>query len=152
VLQEGQEIEIMVIDIDKENQKIKLGLKQLSEDPWKSLRKAYRKGSIIEGVVSGTADFGVFVKVQGDIEGLISNNNLCDTTTENPDEVKSRLKEGEPIKAVVVEINQSRQKLSLSRKDYFKQMHKEEIARYMHDDSSEEKVTLGDLIKDKSAE
>ena len=152
VLKEGEETEIMVIDIDKENQKIKLGLKQLSEDPWKSLRKAYRKGSIIEGVVSGIAEFGVFVKVQGDIEGLISNGNLCDTDTENLDEVKGKLKEGEAIKAVVAEISPSRQKLSLSRKDYFKQMHKEEIARYMHDGSSEEKVTLGDLIKDKSAE
>jgi small subunit ribosomal protein S1 len=152
LLKEGEEIEVMVIDIDKENQKIKLGLKQLSEDPWKSLQKAYRPGRVIEGSVSGIADFGVFVKVQGGIEGLIANNNLYDSATEELDEVKSKLKEGEAVKAVVLDVNTSKQKLSLSRKDYFKQMHQKELERYIHDESQEETVTLGDLIKDKTTE
>jgi small subunit ribosomal protein S1 len=152
LLKEGEEIEIMVIDIDKENQKIKLGLKQLSEDPWKSLKKAFKPGSVIEGTISGKAEFGVFVKVQGGIEGLISNNNLYNPTTENLEEVKSSLKEEEPIKVVVLDVNTSKQKLSLSRKDYFKQMHQKELERYIHDESQEETVTLGDLIKDKTTE
>ena len=76
------EIEVMVIEIDKKNRKIKLGKKQLTEDPWKSLARAFPKGSIIEGEISGITDFGFFVKVQGGIEGLINKANLFNPNTE----------------------------------------------------------------------
>jgi small subunit ribosomal protein S1 len=152
LLKEGEEIEITIIDIDKENNRIKLGFKQLSEDPWKSLQKAYKKGSSIEGTITGITDFGLFMKVQGDIEGLISNSNLYDSYTETLEDIKAACKVGDSIKAVVLEINSNRQRLSLSRKDYFKQLHKEELSRYIHDESVEEKATLGDIIKEKTSE
>ena len=83
---------------------------------------------------------------------MIANSNLCDPTTEELAEVRAKLKEGDDIKVVVLDVNTSKQKLSLSRKDYFRQMHKKDLERYIHDDSQQETVTLGDLIKDKTTE
>jgi len=152
LLKEDDEIEVMVIDIDKENRRIKLGLKQLSEDPWDSLQKAFPKGSMIEGEITSITDFGFFVKVQGEIEGLINKSNLYDPNTETLDEVLEKYHEGEKIKAVVTEISPARQRLSLSRRDYFKKMQRQEMSKYIHDESAEETVSLGDMIKEKSAE
>jgi small subunit ribosomal protein S1 len=148
VLEEGQELEVMVIGIDKENRRIRLGLKQLDEDPWQSLGKAFQKGSVIDGTVSSIADFGVFVRVQGDVEGLISNKNLYDQRNENYEEVIAQIKEGEPIKAVVLDVNPARQKLALSRVDLMRRMQAEEMSKYLHTESDPDRVTLGDLIKD----
>ncbi len=148
-LKEGDEVEVMVIGIDKEAQRIRLGLKQLDEDPWKSLQKAFPRGSVIEGTVTRTADFGVFVKVQGDIEGLIANKSLYDSRNETLEEVLASLKPGDPIKAVVIEVNPSRQKLALSRVDLVRRTHEEELSKYLHSEGASDKVTLGDLLKDK---
>jgi len=149
VLKEDDEVEVMVIGIDKESQRIRLGLKQLDEDPWRSLQKAFPRGSVIEGVVGRAADFGLFVKVQGDIEGLIATKNLFDPRSETQQDVLASLKEGEPIRAVVIEVNPSRQKLGLSRVDFMKRSHEEEMSKYLHSEGSSDKVTLGDLLKDK---
>jgi small subunit ribosomal protein S1 len=72
----GQEIEVMVISIDVEDKNIRLGIKQLSEDPWQSFAETYKPGSLVEGEVSSVTDFGVFVRVPGGIEGLIHKSNL----------------------------------------------------------------------------
>ncbi len=147
---EGDEIEVMVIDIDKENQRIKLGVKQLTEDPWKSLAKAFPKGSVIEGEITGITDFGFFVKVQGGVEGLVSKSNLFDPASESIEDVLERYKVGDTVKAVVTDIHPSRQKLALSIREYNRRMQQETMVQYIHDDSSEEKTTLADLIRDKN--
>src|SRR5208283_4412503 len=77
-LEVGKEIEVMVIESDSQDRNIRLGVKQLSEDPWHSFSKAFRMGSTVEGVVSSVTDFGVFVKVQGDIDGLIKKQDLSE--------------------------------------------------------------------------
>lgn len=150
VLNVGDEIDVMVIEIDKENQKIKLGLKQLSEDPWKYLAKAFPKGSVIEGEVTNITDFGLFVKVQGDIEGLVHKANILVMDTDELVEPLSQYKTGDKIKATVIEISPSRQKLSLSIKDYMKRMQEEELEKYMHDETSGDTIVLSELIKDKN--
>ena len=147
---EGDEIEIMVIDLDKENQRIKLGVKQLTEDPWRSLAKAFRRGSVIEGEITSITDFGFFVKVQGEIEGLVNKSNLFDPGTESIDDVLQRYKVGDPVKAVVTDIHVDKQKLALSIREYTRQVQKEAMVQYIHDDSEEEKTTLADFIKDKN--
>jgi small subunit ribosomal protein S1 len=146
---EGDEIEVMVIDIDKENQRIKLGVKQLIEDPWRSLSKAYPRGSIIEGEITSITDFGFFVKVQGEIEGLVNKSNLFDPATESIEDVLERYKVGDSVKAVVTDVNVERQKLALSIREYTRQVQQETMVQYIHDDSEEEKTTLADFIKDK---
>ncbi|MBN2554247.1 MAG: 30S ribosomal protein S1 [Spirochaetales bacterium] len=147
---EGDEIEVMVIDIDKENQRIKLGVKQLTEDPWRSLAKAFRRGSVIEGEITSITDFGFFVRVQGDIEGLVNKSNLFDPATESIDDFLKRYKEGDTVKAVVTDINVDKQKLALSIREYTRQVQQEAMVQYIHDDSEEEKTTLADFIKEKN--
>jgi small subunit ribosomal protein S1 len=77
-----EEIEVMVIGIDKERGKVQLGVKQLSEDPWESIARAYPRGSIINGEITNITDFGFFVKVQGGIEGLVHKLNIVDDRIE----------------------------------------------------------------------
>jgi small subunit ribosomal protein S1 len=147
---DGDEIEVMVIDLDKENQRIKLGVKQLTEDPWRSLAKAFPRGSVIEGEITSITDFGFFVKVQGDIEGLVNKSNLFDPSTESIDDIFERFKVGDTVKAVVTDVNVDRQKLALSIREYTKRIQQEAMVHYIHDDTEEEKATLADFIKDKS--
>jgi small subunit ribosomal protein S1 len=152
VVKQDEEVEVMVIEIDKENRKLKLGIKQLTEDPWKSLAKAFPRGTSIEGQITGITDFGFFVKVQGDIEGLINKSNLFDPNTESLDDVLARYKVGDTIRAVVTELNSEKQKLGLSLREYSRQVQQETMVKYIHDDSSEEKTTLAELLKQKSKE
>lgn len=151
-LKAEDEIEVMVIEIDRENKKIKLGIKQLTEDPWKSLVKAFPKGSVIEGQISGITDFGFFVKVQGEIDGLINKSNLFDPNTETLEDVLPRFKVGDTVRAVITELNSEKQKLGLSLREYNRQVQQEAMVKYIHDDSTEEKATLAELLKDKTKE
>jgi small subunit ribosomal protein S1 len=150
LLKVGDEMEIMVIDIDKANRRIKLGLKQLTEDPWHSLAKAFPKGSTIEGEITSINEFGIFVRVQGGVEGLINKTNLFDPASEELEDVLAKYKVGDAIKVMVLDVNPGRQKLALSIRAYNKKIQQEEMVKYIHDDSSEEKTTLAELLNDKS--
>jgi small subunit ribosomal protein S1 len=147
--QVGQEIEVMVIESDAEDRNIRVGVKQLSEDPWKSFSKAFRVGSNVEGVVSSVADFGVFVKVQGDIEGLIKKQDLSENKDEPYDDALKRFSAGMPVKALVVELSVERQKLGLSIRDLVRRQQREEMSRFMQQDDGSDGYTLGDLINAK---
>jgi small subunit ribosomal protein S1 len=147
-LEVGQEIEVMVIESDPEDRNIRVGIKQLSEDPWHSFCKAFRIGSVVDGVVSSVTDFGVFVKVQGDIEGLIKKQDLSEDKDEPYDDALKRFSEGMQVKALVVELSPDRQKLGLSIRDLVRRQQREEISRFMQDDAAEG-YTLGDLLKEK---
>jgi small subunit ribosomal protein S1 len=149
VLKEGEEVEVIVIDVNHEERNIRLGVKQLSEDPWLSLKKAYPEKSIIEGEITNITEFGIFVRVQSGIEGLINKVNVCEHPNDNPDEVMKKFKVGDPIRAVVLEISPSKQKLSLSIREYQKKQQREELKKYIHDEESESTFTLGDFLKDK---
>lgn len=149
VLQEGEEYAFVVIDTDAENRRIRLGMKQLSEDPWKTLARIFQKGSIVEGEVSSTTDFGVFVKVQGEIEGLIHKNDLAEKNEDDDTDPISKFPVGTPIKAVVTELNPQKKKLGLSVKEYVRRLQNEEISKYIHDDEGGGTVTFGDLLKHK---
>ncbi len=142
----GQEVEVMVIESDPADRNIRLGIKQLSEDPWRSFAKAFRMGSIVEGVVTSVTDFGVFVKVQGEIEGLIKKQDLSENKDELYDDALKRFQAGMAVKATVVELSPDRQKLGLSIRDLVHRQQREEMSRFMQDDSSDG-YTLGDLLK-----
>jgi small subunit ribosomal protein S1 len=145
-----EEIEVMVIGIDKERGKVQLGVKQLSEDPWESIAKAYPKGSVIDGEITNITEFGFFVRVQGGIEGLVHKVNIVDDRVEPLETALAKYKVGDKVQAVVVEINPSKQKLSLSLKDYVKRVQKEEMNKYIHDESKEDTVALGEILKDRN--
>jgi small subunit ribosomal protein S1 len=143
------EIETMVIGIDKERGKVQLGVKQLSEDPWESIARAYPRGSSIQGEITSITDFGFFVKVQGGVEGLVHKMNIVDDRVEPLDAAMAKYKVGDTVQAVVTEVSPSKQKLSLSLRDYVKKVQREELDKYIHDESKQDTVSLGDMLKDK---
>jgi small subunit ribosomal protein S1 len=132
---EGDVIEVQVSKVEPENKRIKLSVKQLSGNPWQTLQKEYPKFSTITGTVSSVADFGVFVKVLGDIEGLISKFNLVGPDEEYKDSVLESYTEkiGQPITAMVIDINPKAEKLGLSIKEMKKRSMESEMAKYMAD-------------------
>jgi small subunit ribosomal protein S1 len=143
------EIETMVIGIDKERGKVQLGVKQLSEDPWESIARAYPRGAIISGEITNITDFGFFVRVQGGVEGLVHKMNIVDDRVEPVDAAMAKYKVGDTVQAVVTEVSPSKQKLSLSLRDYVKKVQREEMDKYIHDESKQDTVSLGDMLKDK---
>ncbi|MDR0998355.1 MAG: 30S ribosomal protein S1 [Treponema sp.] len=147
-LEVGQEIEIMVIGVDRENRGIRLGIKQLSEDPWQSFAAAYKPGALVEGEVSSVTDFGIFVRVPGGIEGLIHKSNLSENRDDNPDEALKKYHVGDKIKAVILELQPDKQKVAFSVRDYQKKVQRDEISRYMAAEESDDSTfTLGDVLK-----
>jgi small subunit ribosomal protein S1 len=148
----GQEIEVMVISLEKENRNIRLGIKQLSEDPWRSFSETYKPGSPVEGEIASITDFGIFVRIPGGIEGLIHKTNLTETREENPDDALKKYKVGDKIKAVVLEVQGDKQKLAFSIRDYQKKVQREELSRYMaEEESGGSTFTLGDFLKSKNS-
>ena len=150
VLKEGEEIEVTVTSVDTEAHRIRLGVKQLSDDPWSALMQIAPKGSIIEGEISNITDFGLFVKVQGEIEGLIHKNNLSADREADPDELLGKYKVGDKISAAVIELQPSKQKLSLSVKEMKLREQKKEISKYIHEEDGDGSTfTLADMLKEK---
>jgi len=152
VMHEGDEIEVIVLESSPEERNIRLGAKQLTEDPWRSFAKTYKPGSIVEGTVSSVTDFGVFVKVPGNIEGLIKKQDLVSDRNESYDEALKKYHPEMPIKAVVIDLNPDRQKLGLSIRDLVQKQEREEISRFIQEDEGEAGYTLGDLLKAKDNE
>ena len=147
---EGDVIDVVVIKVEPENRRIRLGVKQLEGNPWQTLRHDYPKYSTISGTVTNVTDFGVFVKVPGDVEGLVSKFNLCGPDEEYTDEVLKKYKVGDPITAMVIECNPTTQKLSLSVKEMVKRNEQSEIAKYIHEeDDDSDTFSLADLMKTK---
>ena len=147
---EGDEIDVAVSRVEPENRRIRLSVKNLEGNPWQALRKNHPKNSIITGEISNITDFGVFVKVDGGIEGLISKFNLVGPDQEFDDKILENYKVGDSITAMVVEINPQTQKLSLSVKEMIKKNQENEMAKYMsnsQDDS--DTFSLADMLNAK---
>ena len=142
----GDVVKVKIVNCDKVQHRIRLGIKQLTENPWAVLAKTCQKGSIIEGEISSKTEFGLFVKVQDGIEGLINKSNLQEEFVENMDKELEKFNVGDKIKAMVIEINPKKQKLALSIKEYKKSLQREEISKYMSE-NEEPKATLGDFFK-----
>ncbi|MCY4524167.1 MAG: S1 RNA-binding domain-containing protein, partial [Halobacteriovoraceae bacterium] len=107
----GQEMEAMVLSIDKEDRKFCLGIKQLEEDPWKRIEERIPVGSLLEAEVVQITDFGVFMKLETGIEGLVHVSELSEEHVENPADL---YKKGDRAQAVVISVNKEAKKISLS--------------------------------------
>ncbi len=152
MIKEGEEVDVVIIELDKEAKRIRLGVKQLSDDPWQALKSSYPMGSKIEGTVTGITDFGVFVKVPGEIEGLIPRAHCFGPGEEPVEDLNSVFKDGDSVTAAVMEIKAGSQRLGLSIRDLKKKQQRKEIAKYIHDEEEESTFTLGDFLKDKDSE
>lgn len=145
----NDEIDVFIIDIDKENRRIALGIKQLTDDPWQILDARYGNRSIAECVVTGVTDFGIFVKIgDSELEGLIPVSQIPDFSKENPRETLDKYKEGDTLKAVVMEINPKTKRISLSLTQLVYSEQRAEYSKYMTDNGEEndEKASLGDFF------
>lgn len=150
ILKEGEEIECMVIKSDSQSRNVRVGIKQLSEDPWESLEKAYPENTVIEGEVTNITDFGIFLRVQGGIEGLIHKGNLVDPRQESYEQAIKNINVGDIMRAVVVELSPAKQKLGLSVRELERLEQRREVNKYLHEDDDEDAtVTLGDMLKEK---
>ncbi len=108
---QGQEVEAVVLAIDKDNKKISLGIKQLSIDPWEKVAEEYPAGSIVEGEVSKITNFGAFVRLPNHIEGLVHNTVLSQEQGKKAEEIFTV---GQKAQFRIVNINKEERKLALS--------------------------------------
>ncbi len=111
VLKKGEEVEAEVIDIDKTNQRISLGIKQLSEDPWKNIDQKYKIGDLVKGKVTKLASFGAFVQLEDDIDGLV---HISQLSEDHVVKVKDVLKVGQEVEARVIKVDKVERRIGLS--------------------------------------
>ncbi len=110
VLQIGQDVEAIILDVDLQNRRISLGLKQTEPDPWSTLAERYAIGSVISGRVRNLTDFGAFIEVEEGIDGLVHVSDISPRRIKHPSEV---LKKGERVEAVILNIDSDNHRLSL---------------------------------------
>lgn len=111
VLQKGQTVEAIVLEIDAANQRISLGLKQAQTDPWASIASTYHIGQIVKGKVSKIASFGAFVELEDGVDGLVHISQISDQRIEK---VKDALKVGQEVEARIIKIDRDERRIGLS--------------------------------------
>jgi small subunit ribosomal protein S1 len=111
VFKKNDEVEAEVIDIDKTNQRISLGIKQLSDDPWKEIDSKYKIGDLVKGNVTKLASFGAFVQLQDDIDGLV---HISQLSEDHVAKVKDVLKVGQEVEARVIKVDKVERRIGLS--------------------------------------
>jgi small subunit ribosomal protein S1 len=104
---------VKVLDIDRDRQRISLGLKQTQSDPWQQVIESYHEGDVVEGRVTKVVTFGAFVEILPGVEGLVHISELAQHHVENPREVVSQ---GQPVNVKIIEVDGERRRLSLSLK------------------------------------
>jgi len=111
IMKAGDTVETVVLKVDKDNKKISLGYKQILPNPWEELKERYPEGAVVEGVVKNVADFGVFVDVGEEIDGLVHVSDLSwNARIKNPGEL---FKKGDKVRAKVLKVDSEAQKFSL---------------------------------------
>ena len=111
VLKKGDEVEAVVLEVDRPNQRIALGMKQLAQDPWEKIDQLYKVGDLVTGNVTKLASFGAFVGLQHDIDGLV---HISQISEERVDKIKNVLKVGQEVTARVVKIDKGERRIGLS--------------------------------------
>ena len=144
VFKKGQEVQAIVLNIDKENQRFSLGIKQIQKNPWDDVHHRFRIGQMIKGKVTNVTKFGAFVEIEAGIEGLVHISELSHQRVENATEVT---KVGDEIQAVVINVDPKRHKIGLSIKDIDRyQAHppRKEPSTAYYDDTSD----FGRMLKE----
>src|ERR1700742_2619792 len=111
VMKKGDDIEATVLEVDRPNQRIALGIKQLGTDPWENIEKLYKVGDLVTGKVTKLASFGAFIGLQHDIDGLV---HISQISEERVDKIKNVLKVGQEVTARVIKIDKSDRRIGLS--------------------------------------
>ena len=125
VVQLGDEVEVLVLDIDEERRRISLGMKQCQENPWDSFSSSFNKGDKVSGAIKSITDFGIFVGLDGGIDGLV---HLSDISwNETGEEAVRNYKKGDEVQAVVLSVDPDRERISLG----IKQIEQDPVSNFV---------------------
>jgi small subunit ribosomal protein S1 len=138
----GDEVEFKILEINKSQMKISCGIKHLIKSPWAFIKEKYPPRKRVDGTVSGITLFGIFMKLEDDIEGLVHISEISRKRIENLDD---HFKIGDPVSAVVLDVDAEKKRLSLSIKSYESATEKEELEKIMRG-TRPSTVTLGDFV------
>ena len=128
IFKKGDLVRAVVLNIDRENERFSLGIKQLTPDPWSEIPRRYTPGTIIRGKVTSVTDFGIFLEVEEGIEGLI---HVSEISKEKIDTPKSHSKVGDELEAVVLNVDTVDRKIALSIKHLADQKEKAEVDAFL---------------------
>lgn len=142
VVEEGQKVKVKVLSIDKDNERISLSIKDTLPGPWDVID--FKPGDILEGTVKRLVNFGAFVEVAPNVEGLVHISQISNRHIGTPQEV---LKEGEKVKVKILDVNKENQRISLSIKELLEEDTKEDYKAYQQTEESSG-FSLGDMIGD----
>jgi small subunit ribosomal protein S1 len=139
VYKKGDEVEAVVLNIDVENERFSLGIKQLKEDPWKSIADRYAPGTSSSATVTKVTDFGAFAELEDGIEGLI---HISELSMQHVDDPNAVVKPGDVVKVEVISVDPAEHKVALSMRAYQQRMDRGTLRDYRDDGGS----TLGDVF------
>ncbi len=138
----NDEVEVKILDINKSEMRISCGIKQLTKSPWEVISEKYRPGTIVDGVISGITQFGIFLKLEENVEGLV---HVSEVSTSRIENLEDHFKEGESLQATVLGVDVEKKRLSLSIKQFEIKSEKEELKKIL-DNTGSRKATLGDFV------
>ena len=142
----GDELQAIVLNIDKESERFSLGVKQLNPDPWEEIPQRYPVGSSVLGTVTNVTDFGLFVEIEEGIEGLVHVSEISKEKIKTP---IGMFEEGQEVTAKVVNIGKEERKIGLSLKRLEEQDEKSDYFDYMSSSSPKAATSnLGQLLKE----
>ncbi|GHH51142.1 MULTISPECIES: 30S ribosomal protein S1 [Gammaproteobacteria] len=125
VVQVGDEVEVMVLDVDEERRRISLGMKQVMANPWETFAATHKKGDRVSGQIKSITDFGIFIGLDGGIDGLVHLSDISWNTT--GEDVVRNFKKGDTLDAVVLAVDPERERISLG----VKQLEQDPFGQYM---------------------
>lgn len=144
----AEKMECCIVGIDADSRRIRLGVKQLHDNPWEDFANKNPVGSIIEGEVTNKAEFGVFVSLGNNIEGLIHKSNLATSKEISYEDALEAVSKGDKLKAAVTDVNIYKQKVSLSVREVTMHEERKEISKYLDGEAQDDGTyTLGDMLK-----
>src|SRR5437867_4289076 len=139
----GDEVEAVVLGIDVDNERISLGIKQLTEDPWAQVPKRYAPGTRVKGAVTSVTDFGVFVELEEGIEGLV---HVSQLSTERVDKPSALFKPGDPVEAEVTTVDAREKRIGLSIKVLRKTEERADMEAYLARERDSGRFSLADVM------
>jgi small subunit ribosomal protein S1 len=145
VVKKGDELEATVLGIDVENERVSLGVKQLTADPWNTVAERYPLNTRIHGKVSSVADFGVFVEIEEGIEGLI---HISQLSNERVDKPSSLYKVDDELDALVVQLDPKERRIGLSIKAVKQHEEREEMQAYLKREHEAARFSMEDILKE----
>ncbi len=145
MLNKGAEVDAVVLEVEPSQQRIALGIKQLTEDPWAHIESLYKIGDVVSGKIVKITSYGLFVELKNDIDGLV---HISQISEEHVDNLKNTYKVGDTVEARVIKIDKEERRLGLSIKAaaYDDSRLAEEIKNYDTISASQDLTNLGDLL------